>query len=206
LHCDCIECVAPDPRYAGRRGAARSLIERLARRGVSFRPVDGKVRFRPSGLVTDEERAEIKRVRDEVYDLLREDEDRRRQGAGFVRDLGEVFDLAREVLGVEGDSSPEVGAPATLTLKRAALRGLTAKWSREFGFITLHDPSSGESHDIPTSDAPDWAKWESGERKRRWRAGDRRAFDLSAREIEAIWDKERPPPEEGIVEDHPLPG
>jgi len=46
LHCDCIECVAHDPQYAGKRGTARALIERLAYRGVSFRLTeDGKVRL-----------------------------------------------------------------------------------------------------------------------------------------------------------------
>jgi hypothetical protein len=69
LHCDCTECVARDPRCAGKRGTARSLIERLTWRGVSFRLVDGKVRFRPSTLITKAERSEIRRVKDEVYQL-----------------------------------------------------------------------------------------------------------------------------------------
>jgi hypothetical protein len=85
LHCSCVECVARDPRYAGRRGTARSLIELLAWRGVSFRLVDGKVRFRPTTLLTKVERSEIRRVKDEVYQLLREDEDRRRRGESNLR-------------------------------------------------------------------------------------------------------------------------
>ena len=95
LHCSCVECVARDPRYAGRRGTARSLIERLSRRGVSFRLVGAKVRFRPAGRLSDEERREIRRVRDEVYQLLRKDDDRRRGGEGNVRDEGEVFEMAQ---------------------------------------------------------------------------------------------------------------
>jgi hypothetical protein len=102
LHCDCIECVAPDPRYAGRRGTARSLIERLSRRGVLFRLVGGKVRFRPTALLIDEEREEIRRVRDEVYQLLREDDERWRRGKGNVRDEGRVFELLRELKGEKG--------------------------------------------------------------------------------------------------------
>jgi len=97
LHCSCVECVARDPRYAGKRGTARSLIERLSRRGVSFRLVGGKVRFRPTTLLTDEERTEIQRVRDEVYQLLREDDERQRLGEGNVRDQGDVFEMAREL-------------------------------------------------------------------------------------------------------------
>ena len=102
LHCSCVECVARDPRYAGRRGTARSLIERLSRRGVSFRLVSGKVRFRPTTLLTDEERTEIRRVRDEVYQLVREDDESWQRGKGNVRDEGRVFELLRELKGGKG--------------------------------------------------------------------------------------------------------
>jgi hypothetical protein len=97
LHCDCVECVARDPRYAGKRGTARSLIERLSRRGISFRLVGSKLRFRPAALLTDEERSKIRRVRDEMYELLLDDEDRRRGGDGNVRDQGEVFKMLAEI-------------------------------------------------------------------------------------------------------------
>jgi hypothetical protein len=40
--------------------------------------VGSKVRFRPAALLTDEERSKIRRVRDEMYELLLDDEDRRR--------------------------------------------------------------------------------------------------------------------------------
>jgi len=59
--------------------------------------VGGKVRFRPTTLLTDEERTEIQRVRDEVYQLLREDDERQRLGEGNVRDQGDVFEMAREL-------------------------------------------------------------------------------------------------------------
>ena len=101
LHCSCLECVARDPRYADRRGTARSLIERLAWRGVSFRIVGDKVRFRPASLLTDEERKEMRRVKEEVRDLLRQDEERRRKEEGNVRDEGEVFEMARRSV-IEG--------------------------------------------------------------------------------------------------------
>jgi len=70
-------------------------MEQLAHRGVSFRLVEGKVRFRPTTLLTDDERTEIRRVKDEVYQLLREDDDRRRRNEGNVRDQGMVFEMAR---------------------------------------------------------------------------------------------------------------
>ena len=59
-YCSYVECVARDSRYAGKRGTARSLIERLSRRGVFFRLVGGKVRFRPAERLSDEERREIR--------------------------------------------------------------------------------------------------------------------------------------------------
>jgi hypothetical protein len=95
LYCSCVECVARDSRYAGKRGTVRSLIERLSKRGVSFRLVGAKVRFRPADRLSDEERREIRRVRNEVYQLLRKDDDRRRRGEGIVCDEGEVFEMAR---------------------------------------------------------------------------------------------------------------
>src|SRR5829696_2173015 len=41
------------------------------------------VRYRPAERLSDEERREIRRVRDEVYQLLRKDDDRRRRGEGM---------------------------------------------------------------------------------------------------------------------------
>jgi hypothetical protein len=59
--------------------------------------VGGRVRYRPTTLLTDEERTEIRRVRDEVYQLLREDDDRGREGEGNVRDQGVVFEMLRQL-------------------------------------------------------------------------------------------------------------
>jgi hypothetical protein len=177
---------------------AHTLVEHLTGRGVSFRLVGGKVRFRPTSLLTDDERDQLARVKDEVRALVAED---------AITDEDQVFDLAEEILG--SFPSPPSGAEhagSTRAEKRAAIRGLTAKWSREFGYITIHDPTTGDSVDVATNDAPPWAKWEAGERKSRWRGGDKRAYDLTASEMEEIWAAEHPPePELGIVEEHPIP-
>jgi hypothetical protein len=92
-------------------------------------------------------------------------------------------------------------------LRRAAQRGLVAKWSRKFGYISLHDPTTGEWHDLAVKDAPDWAKWEASTRKRLWRSGHRDAFDLTSAQMLQIWDREHLSLEEedGIVEEHELP-
>jgi 3-deoxy-D-arabino-heptulosonate 7-phosphate (DAHP) synthase len=48
-------------------------------------------------VLTEEERQEIRRVKDEVYQLLREDDDRRLRGEGNVHDQGVVFEMARRL-------------------------------------------------------------------------------------------------------------
>jgi TubC N-terminal docking domain len=78
-----------------------------------------------------------------------------------------------------------------LKLHRASKLGLVAKWSREFGYISVHDPTTGEWHDLQAKDAPGWAKRESHKRKDLWRAGNKRAYWLTATEMEEIWEKEQ---------------
>jgi hypothetical protein len=83
--------------------------------------------------------------------------------------------------------------------------GLVASWSGEFRVVSMHDPTSGEWHDLRTADAPDWAVREARKRKELYRDGKRKAYRLTSREIEEIWRAENPPAEDaGIVEDHPV--
>ena len=86
-----------------------------------------------------------------------------------------------------------------------ARRGLIATWSVEFGYVSLHDPTTGEWHDLKTSVAPEWAVGEARQRKELYKSGNRRAYRLSARDMEDLWKSDQPP-EEGIVEDYPLEG
>ena len=81
--------------------------------------------------------------------------------------------------------------------KRAAERGLVAKWARkEFGFTSIHDPTTGEWHDLRTKDAPAWAKGEAMKRKELYKGGNRRAYDLTASEMQEIWELETAAAEE----------
>lgn len=41
-------------------------------------------------------------------------------------------------------------------LEEADRRGLVIKWSRESGYIALHDPTTGEWHEVSTSGCPSW--------------------------------------------------
>jgi hypothetical protein len=82
--------------------------------------------------------------------------------------------------------------------------GMIASWAKEFGYIAIRDPGSGQWHDIQVKDAPGWALGEARRRKELYRDGNRNAYRLTSREIEELREAEHPVIEEGIVEDHPL--
>jgi hypothetical protein len=67
----------------------------------------------------------------------------------------------------------------------------------------LHDPTTGEWWDLSTTDAPGWAMGEARRRKELYKSGNQRAYRLTARDMEEAWKSDQPP-EEGIVEEHPL--
>jgi len=92
-------------------------------------------------------------------------------------------------------------AKTSKTPTEAEALGLVASWSVEFGFVSMHDPTNGEWHDLPTKEAPEWAVREARKRKELYRNGNRKAFRLTSLEMEEIWEAERPVEEEGIVEE-----
>jgi hypothetical protein len=75
-------------------------------------------------------------------------------------------------------------------LERASDLGLVARWSSEFDYISVHDPTTGEWHDLAMQDAPPWAKAEAFKRKElRTLHGVTRL--LSRAELEDIYHEER---------------
>lgn len=42
------------------------------------------------------------------------------------------------------------------TLEEADRRGLVIQWAREPGYISLHDPTAGDWHEVKTSECPPW--------------------------------------------------
>jgi hypothetical protein len=124
----------------------------------------------------------------------------------------EVRELARECLSLP---DPPGAEPPLLKAKQEQaarangprLRGMVAKWApyeTAKGHISIHDPGSGEWHDVALRHAPGWAKWEARRRAELYRNGGRHAYDLTSAQMEEIWQEEHPAmPEEGIVEDHP---
>jgi hypothetical protein len=99
--------------------------------------------------------------------------------------------------------SAQVGTAKTAkTHSEAEDRGLVATWATTFGFVAIHDPLTGEWHDVKTKEAPGWAIAEAGLRKRLYKGGDRRAYAHSAKKMQEVWESEHPPTaEEGIVEE-----
>ena len=93
----------------------------------------------------------------------------------------------------EGQSRRPLGpaakrkTPKNLTDKtdrtsEASRLGLIATWSVEFGYVSLHDPTTGEWWDLSTTDAPGWAMGEARRRKELYKSGNQRAYRLTARE------------------------
>jgi hypothetical protein len=69
----------------------------------------------------------------------------------------------------------------------------------------LARPTTGEWHDLETTVAPEWAVGEARRRKELYKSGNRRAYRLSARDMEEVWKSDQPL-EEGIVDDSPVEG
>ncbi|MGI8911244.1 MAG: hypothetical protein ACR2JR_11930 [Rubrobacteraceae bacterium] len=52
-------------------------------------------------------------------------------------------------------------------LEVADRRGLVIKWAKEPGYVALHDPTTGEWHEVSASDCPPWIL-EDAKAHRRW--------------------------------------
>ena len=52
-------------------------------------------------------------------------------------------------------------------LEQASELGLVAVWSKHFGYVSVHDPTTGEWHDLRREDAPGWANREAAGGSRR---------------------------------------
>ncbi len=87
-------------------------------------------------------------------------------------------------------ASADLSAFAKRKLEQASEMGLVAIWSRHLGYVSIHDPTTGEWHDLHTKDAPGWALREARRRK----GG--KAYPPTVREVE-----ERRAPERS--ESHP---
>src|SRR5919112_4760843 len=113
------------------------------------------------------------------------------------------FEEALEAL--EKLETPESPAAKTAKTSEPERLGLIATWSAQFGYVSMHDPATGEWHELQTKDAPEWAVGEARRRKEQYRGGNRRAYRLTSSEIEELW-RGGAPGGEGIFEEQPLEG
>jgi hypothetical protein len=165
--------------------SAAEIFASLEKAGITVSLDGGDLIARPSSAVTPE-----------VVGLLRENKPRVLEALrSAVSSEEEVFELAREHFGLK-KPRPHHGRDR---------RGLIAKWAREFGYVSIRDPVSGEWVSVEFKSAPEWAKWEARKRKELYKGGNRAAYELTARQMEKIWEEEHPREEEGgIVEEHPI--
>ena len=61
----------------------------------------------------------------------------------------------------------KAGTDKTDKTKGASGLDLIATWGLEFGYVSLHDPTTGEWWDVKVKDAPGWAVGEARRRKAR---------------------------------------
>lgn len=52
-------------------------------------------------------------------------------------------------------------------LEEADRRGLAIKWAREPGYVSIHDPTTGEWHEVSASGCPQWVLDDARARRRR---------------------------------------
>lgn len=52
-------------------------------------------------------------------------------------------------------------------LEEADRRGLVIKWSREPGYVSLHDPTTGDWHELAASACPSWILEDARAHRRR---------------------------------------
>ncbi len=57
-----------------------------------------------------------------------------------------------------------------LRLEAADRRGFVIKWAREPGYIALHDPTTGEWHEVRASECPPWILEDAKAHRRRGRS------------------------------------
>jgi hypothetical protein len=175
----------------GRRGAlnAAAVIEAIKGRGAKVWTEGGKLRYSgPKDVLGPEVLCWLRKHKQEVMTLL--------VPAAPVHAAPEAPPATEDAI--------EISRFARRQLEKAQRLGLVTAWSRHFGYVSIHDPATGEWHDLCTGDAPNWAKREAFKRKELHKDGNHKAFSLTSREMKEIWEAEHVAEPEGIVEDHPL--
>jgi len=184
----------------------QAFVDELVGRGVSLEAAPGgKLRYRPKDAMSAEDVAKLRAHKEEILQEFFSD-DRRFISSPPSSSKQNPDNYGQSPGDGYGDGYGDGGgapSPKPSFLRnaegQASTLGLIARWG-VFGYVSIHDPISGEWHDVPIKDAPGWAKWEAGKRKEVGKQGITRLLTRS--EMEKIWRKEREAPEEELPEGH----
>jgi hypothetical protein len=169
---------------------AQLLIDKLRDRGVPLEgTAGGKLRFSPKSALSERDVERLKQHKETLLSLISVPSVPTTPNADTCGDSPR--DTSQDTSGHEDTPSVPSELPEILQrdLKRASEVGLVARFSREFGYIELHDPTSGEWYEVPFTEAPQWAPNEAFKRKDLRKIG--KAHDLPACEMEELWASEQ---------------
>jgi len=177
---------------------AHILLEELSDLGVALTATPtGNLRYKPKSKVSEELKGRIKNYKPELLYILGNDDISQNLSSPIIPpsptpgNPDRYGNLAGDDTGDDTAKSivPEfVKADEERRRREAEELGLVARWSYEFGYISIHDPTTGEWYDVPTSDAPAWAKNECFKRRELRKKGTTRL--LTREELEEVWTAE----------------
>ena len=175
---------------------AETLFSELSGRGVTLRAApDGTLRCKPTSKLTQRDALRLKTHKRELLSLLASiDESNISSPPSPTTTKPDTYGgtIGDDAGDDAGDDTGEGTVPTFVKERqeRSQKLGLVARWSYEFGFISLHDPTTGEWYDVPTKEAPDWATKECF--KRRDLRKERGITRLLTRaEMEEVWEKDK---------------
>ena len=179
---------------------ARALLEELTGLGVAVHAgPDGSLRCKPKSAIGKERAERIRRNKPYLLEVLSANGTEKNLSSPIVpssptRTKPDTYRDSRGT--IQGDDTEEPIVPPFVKIRQEGIRGeadrlgLIAAWSHEFGYVSLHDPSSGEWHDLPTAEAPEWTKREAFKRKELQKLGGV-ADLLTSAELEEVWEREK---------------
>jgi len=179
---------------------ARALLEELSGLGIAVHAApDVSLRCKPKCAIGKERAERIRRNKADVLEILSANDTEKKLSSPIVLSSPTPTnpDTYRDSEGDDkGDDTDKTIVPPFVKTRQERIRGeagrlgLIAAWSHEFGYVSLHDPITGEWHDLPTAEAPDWAKREAFKRKELGKLGG--VADLLTRaELEEVWEREK---------------
>jgi len=191
---------------------AAALLAELNARGIAVAATPrGSLRCTPKSAITEDTLEKIREHKPELLSLITQ----KNPSSPIVPTVPPTDnpDTYRESRGTIGGDDPEQHIVPRFVREEEERRrragenlGLVARWSPEFGYVSIHDPLGGEWHDLRTREAPDWSIKEAWKRKALFKAGNLGAYRMTASELEGVWKTERDAEtarEEGIVDGPP---